>query len=197
MVSIGGYQPSDTGDLGQALDPWANGIGVFDMTAFEWASQYTANAAEYESPSVVKDYYSSSYTRPVWAEATLGDIFRYESTANYSSGSKGGGGGGGGNDTGAIAGGVVGGVVGAALIAGTAFWLFRSKRLQKHWKQQDDKLGRLPPYEEPHQLHGKDMSPVSELPSGMQSPVELDAARSEIQSRFSELEGTRAGESTP
>ncbi|KAK5097819.1 hypothetical protein LTR70_002861 [Exophiala xenobiotica] len=74
MVSIGGDNPSGQ-KLGWLPDPWANGIGIFDMTAFNWSSSYDANAAQYESPDVVKQYYSSSFTTPSWSNPTLAEVF--------------------------------------------------------------------------------------------------------------------------
>jgi hypothetical protein len=59
MLSIGGFQPSDREAEGIASDPWLNGLGVFDMTAFIWSSYYNADDDLYEQPEPVKRYYSS------------------------------------------------------------------------------------------------------------------------------------------
>lgn len=77
MISIGGDNPSVQG-LGLLPDPWTNGI--FDMTAFDWSSSYDANAADYESPAVVKKYYSSSFTTPSWSNPTLAEVFRAQTS---------------------------------------------------------------------------------------------------------------------
>ncbi|KAK5943699.1 hypothetical protein PMZ80_004707 [Knufia obscura] len=45
------------------------------MTAFRWSSSYDADVAEYESPDVVKQYYSSSFTTPSWSNPTLAEAF--------------------------------------------------------------------------------------------------------------------------
>jgi hypothetical protein len=57
MLSIGGVQPSSGVEQGQALDPWTNGIGVFDMTAFKWSGLYQSDADVYQQPDVVRQYY--------------------------------------------------------------------------------------------------------------------------------------------
>jgi hypothetical protein len=59
MLSIGGIQPSSGAAQGQAIDPWTNGIGVFDMTAFKWVDTYTSDADVYQQPDVVEQYYST------------------------------------------------------------------------------------------------------------------------------------------
>lgn len=75
MISIGGRLPSSRQALGKEPDPWVSGIGVFDMTKFAWADMYAADAAAYESPQVVKDYYASSYQVPAWSDDALASIF--------------------------------------------------------------------------------------------------------------------------
>lgn len=75
MISIGGRLPSTTMALGQEKDPWITGIGVFDLTEFAWVDRYNADAAAYEQPQKVKDYYASSYKEPTWSDGTLSAIF--------------------------------------------------------------------------------------------------------------------------
>lgn len=75
MVSIGGRLPSSLQSLGAEPDPWGSGIGVFDMTAFEWVDHYDAAAAVYESPEPLKRFYASSYQVPDWSDPTLASIF--------------------------------------------------------------------------------------------------------------------------
>ncbi|OAP64681.1 hypothetical protein AYL99_00653 [Fonsecaea erecta] len=158
MVSIGGRLPSSLKALGAEQDPWTSGLGVFDMTDFEWADHYDAAAAAYESPDVVKQYYSDSYEEPTWSDPTLATIFAFTPPANSSTNSStsssgsgsssdssgGGGSGSGGGDSptatsslsgarkghgGAIAGGVIGGVALLAVILGLWYWVaIRRKR---------------------------------------------------------------------
>lgn len=75
MISIGGRLPSSRLALGAEPDPWVSGIGVFDMTAFEWVDHYNAAAEPYESPDVVKEYYASSYQEPTWNDPKLASVF--------------------------------------------------------------------------------------------------------------------------
>ena len=75
MVSIGGRLPSSLSALGAEQDPWASGLGVFDMTAFEWADHYDAAGQAYQSPDVVKQYYANEYEVPNWSDQTLASIF--------------------------------------------------------------------------------------------------------------------------
>ena len=55
MVLIGGLNPASSN---QSMDPWVQGIGVFDMTSLEWKASFEAKAALYKSPDVVRQYYN-------------------------------------------------------------------------------------------------------------------------------------------
>ena len=62
VVSVGGV---DFG-LGfpscwQAPDPFQNGIGVFDMRTMAWTGEYNANAPDYDSPQIARDWYAAGY----------------------------------------------------------------------------------------------------------------------------------------
>lgn len=48
---------------------------MFDMTSFAWTDSYNASAQAYDSPVMVKDYYSSTYKVPEWSDADLATIF--------------------------------------------------------------------------------------------------------------------------
>ncbi|KEF63669.1 uncharacterized protein A1O9_01647 [Exophiala aquamarina CBS 119918] len=144
FISIGGRQPSSRQAFGQEPDPWVSGIGIFDMTEFAWADTYTADAAAYESPEVVKDYYAASYKEPEWSDNSLAAAFAF--TPPPSSTTTGGSSSPTGSNsaptsgsteseskrsnTGPIAGGVVGGVAGLAVIVGLGYWLGRRRRVQ-------------------------------------------------------------------
>lgn len=58
MLSVGGLDPNDQ-QAGPSQDPLAQGLGVFDLTEMAWTSGYDANAASYQSPKVVKDWYNA------------------------------------------------------------------------------------------------------------------------------------------
>lgn len=58
MLSIGGADatkgyPAEFEDP----DPWAQGLGVFDMTSLRWTDGYRSDAAAYDTPDVVKQFY--------------------------------------------------------------------------------------------------------------------------------------------
>jgi hypothetical protein len=59
MANCGRTQPSASSKLKllSRKDPWANGIGIFDMTERQWKSKYEAQAASYVTPQVVKSWY--------------------------------------------------------------------------------------------------------------------------------------------
>ncbi|KIW29257.1 uncharacterized protein PV07_05082 [Cladophialophora immunda] len=171
MVSIGGRLPSSLQALGAEQDPWASGLGVFDMTDFEWVDHYDAAAAAYETPDVVKQYYSDSYQEPTWSDATLATIFAFTPPANSSSNSTSSGDSGSSSDSssgtsgsqssssftsakkgnaGAIAGGVVGGVALLAAILGLWYWVAIRRRRQARAEfaaTTDSKIDYKPPLE--------------------------------------------------
>lgn len=58
MLSIGGTDvskgfPAEFADP----DPWAQGLGVFDMTSLRWTDGYNNNAGAYDTPEAVKQFY--------------------------------------------------------------------------------------------------------------------------------------------
>lgn len=67
IISIGGLglesggQNFDKSDLYKSPDPFTLGIGIFDMTSMEWMASYNANAAPYESPSIIKGWYAEGF----------------------------------------------------------------------------------------------------------------------------------------
>lgn len=54
MIVVGG---TDAASSWAKFDPWANGLGVFDMVDLEWKNQYDSGGRDYDSPQMVKDYY--------------------------------------------------------------------------------------------------------------------------------------------
>jgi hypothetical protein len=67
MISIGGV------DAGLATnykywtqpDPMLQGLGVFDLSAMVWRDGYDNNAADYNSPQAVKDWYRQGFAIPL------------------------------------------------------------------------------------------------------------------------------------
>lgn len=64
LLVIGGLDNAD--ELGKNYwhdftvpDPLKQGIGVFDMTDMSWKLGYDADADDYQSPQIVKDWYSA------------------------------------------------------------------------------------------------------------------------------------------
>ncbi len=66
MIIIGGVDPgngsafiadADGGD--EPVDPWAQGIAVFDMTALRFKDSYEAQAKPYEPPDAIRRFYNA------------------------------------------------------------------------------------------------------------------------------------------
>jgi hypothetical protein len=73
MISIGGAVNNNS----IFIDPWPNGMGIFDMTELTWGSTYNATAAPYVPSKPVSAYYSSSSRYPTaWASQDLKTIFK-------------------------------------------------------------------------------------------------------------------------
>ncbi|KIX99548.1 uncharacterized protein Z520_05124 [Fonsecaea multimorphosa CBS 102226] len=164
MVSIGGRLPSSLQALGSEQDPWASGLGVFDMTDFEWVDHYDAAAAAYESPDVVKQYYSDSYQEPSWSDPTLATVFAFTPPANSSSSNNSNPSGTSGSQSspspssssftttkksnvGAIVGGVVGGIALLAVILGLWYWFAVRRRRHPPAELAAETVDHKPPLE--------------------------------------------------
>jgi len=131
MLSIGGFNTNFT-----TVDPWTNGLGIFDLTDLSWGFNYNANAAPYVRSTLVQEYYNTSNRYPsTWSNPDLEAIFNITSSGpaapsisspssspspSPSSSSH--------SNTGAIAGGVAGGVAFLAVLIGLAWILLRKKR---------------------------------------------------------------------
>jgi hypothetical protein len=62
MLIIGGGDPTKTALQSDAFfspDPFEQGLGLFDMTALSWETQYQANAAPYEQSAPIKSIYAN------------------------------------------------------------------------------------------------------------------------------------------
>lgn len=60
MVTVGGIKRLGGGDSFRLADPFPQGLGVFDMTELSWGTDFKADAAEYESPQIVQDWYDKN-----------------------------------------------------------------------------------------------------------------------------------------
>lgn len=167
MLSIGGIIQNDA----TITDPWANGLGIFDITDLVWKFNFSANAAAYVPSKLVANYYSAAGSRypSTWADPALATIFNEASTtggsisptsstpptsptASSSAQPH--------SNIGTIAGGTVGGVAGAAIIAGFAF-LF--------WRRRDRKPDDSQPYTE---RDSQNYNHPSEMDTGMVPEME-------------------------
>ena len=77
MVSIGGRAVTMNSTIQNIPpDPWHNGIGIFDMSAMEWTSQYDPNAASYVTPAIIKTYYQKNGRYPTtWSSDEVENWF--------------------------------------------------------------------------------------------------------------------------
>ncbi|KAI2621142.1 hypothetical protein GGR54DRAFT_639271 [Hypoxylon sp. NC1633] len=118
-------------------DPWKQGLGIFDMSEMKWADLYTPDAADYESPAVVRDWYARGGMRSVmWDNDELKELFANGSsimnigTDNStdgpaeSSGSSS-------QRIGIIVGSTVGGVAAIAIAGAVALLLLRKRRRRR------------------------------------------------------------------
>jgi Kelch motif len=71
IVGWGGSQMVVTGGVDLTLpdgpaarDSWANGINIFDLSAMRWKDTYEANDVLYQTPSVVRDWYTQDGPYP-------------------------------------------------------------------------------------------------------------------------------------
>lgn len=77
MLSIGGADaskgyPAEFADP----DPWAQGLGVFDMTGLRWTDSYSSDAAAYDTPEVVKQFYRDGGLAKVqWTSGEVENLF--------------------------------------------------------------------------------------------------------------------------
>ncbi|KAL8839985.1 MAG: hypothetical protein Q9170_001527 [Blastenia crenularia] len=133
-IYYGDYFSIGESTFNSSVDPFAQGLGIFDMTTLTWADHYTANAPQYVQSDLVKNFYAQNpQNGSQFSSSGLKDLFQTthftqapssasnpEPTPDPGPGSS--------SNTGAIAGGVVGGIVGLALIAGIAFFILRRRR---------------------------------------------------------------------
>ncbi|KAK3346131.1 hypothetical protein B0T25DRAFT_551145 [Lasiosphaeria hispida] len=75
MLVVGGvYQSREKVDYWRSVDPWPQGLGVFDLTAMNWSDGWDPNAVEYERPQVVRDWYSQG-KKAVWSSDGVRNLF--------------------------------------------------------------------------------------------------------------------------
>ena len=80
MMVVGGRILGSAGESEEMTDPWKQGIGIFDMSAFAWSDSYNASAATYVTPNVVKTYYQQSSRYPSsWVDSDVQGWFEKSS----------------------------------------------------------------------------------------------------------------------
>jgi hypothetical protein len=166
LISIGGRVSYDNLDFYN--DPWPHGIGVFDLSTFDWKDEFDADAPDYVTPDVIKSYIKRNGRYPAysWSDAKVEKWFTQNNTeASDSSSHK--------PNTGAIAGGTVGGVVIIIAIAGYFFYTHKQKKNQKN-----DVTGHEPSRAE---LDAAERNEVQEV-YGKSRPPEIDGTpRAELE----------------
>ena len=139
MISIGGLNPSKSQRVNFAVsgvDSNPQGLGIFDMVDLKWTNTYDANAAAYEVPNVVREWYSNpaSTSSVQWSSTQLESLFAIQSSANppttspapssAPTASA--------TNTGAIVGGIVGGIACLSLLSVLAWVLVRRHRRNRY-----------------------------------------------------------------
>ncbi|KAI8629550.1 hypothetical protein F5Y19DRAFT_85730 [Xylariaceae sp. FL1651] len=127
MLSVGGIDGENrTFTAPTTADPWTYGIGVLDMTELQWTNSYDPDAPAYDSPTVVKDWYSAGNLEKMhWDNADLEMLFMNTPSAptptpsQVKSET---------SATGAIVGGAVGGAIGIAAIGMMSFLFMKRRR---------------------------------------------------------------------
>lgn len=61
LLVVGGFGANSTYTV---QDDWAQGLGVFDLTALAWKDRYDADAQPYEPAPAIADWYSHGYGFP-------------------------------------------------------------------------------------------------------------------------------------
>ena len=168
MVVVGGQNPNVPGLV---PDIWPQGLGIFDLSAMEWKSQYDASAPAYVTPDVVKTWYKQNGRYPAsWDDPVVKSWFIDASTnpstntstnATPSSSSH--------SSTGAIVGGVVGGVGGLLLVGALVWFVIRRRRRRPQTAVMEKEMQPGEEFNKPElDASGNRVPPYSDLP-----PTEL------------------------
>ncbi|KAI1849402.1 hypothetical protein JX266_004897 [Neoarthrinium moseri] len=198
MLVVGGLNGARA-NAAMDPDPWARGLGIFDMTEMVWSSSYDPQAAVYDSPAVVKTWYSQGGLDAVnWANDEVKTLFvsGTNSSANNGNGTStssgdsstpigSSGAGMGNNNTGAILGGTIGGACGLAIIGVLSFLLWRQrKRLQATQQQQYDvppDLDKTSADGTTHVWNPQSSASPAEMPAWPRQPVEVDRTQQPVE----------------
>ncbi|PKS07718.1 hypothetical protein jhhlp_006326 [Lomentospora prolificans] len=82
MITVGGLNRLGTGESFRLADPFPQGLGVFDMTELTWSTDYNAEAAAYESPQMIKEWYDQNkdLASVEWSSDEVKQLFTSEKT---------------------------------------------------------------------------------------------------------------------
>ena len=185
MIVIGGTSNDDSWVTGNDVtgtqsykDPWPWGLGVFDMSKMEWASEFNPNLGPYTTPNMVMAGIMANGSRPAkWSSSDLQQVFSHttlsQSTSSSNSSSAAGGSTTSTSSSSTLSAGVIAGIaIGAVaiilIVIGGLFWLRRSKRRSRAGHN---------PY--PGESNGYPMNySVFGKPSPSQAPlIEIDGAQ--------------------
>ncbi|KAG8528431.1 uncharacterized protein KY384_007349 [Bacidia gigantensis] len=146
-------------------DTLTQGLGIFDLSTFEWADHYTASPAPYHQNDAIKTYYAGQQSQADIKNLTtevsaLMNQKSFTPSANTTSSSSPAPST---SHTGAIAGGVVGGVALIALLALLAWFFYRRRQRQKqnydYTKAQGAPLEEMYKYGGPGDIRGEGERP--------------------------------------
>ncbi|KAG4219250.1 hypothetical protein PC116_g32270 [Phytophthora cactorum] len=85
MLSYGGIDADpDLGSHNMTPDPWKQSLGIYDMSEMIWKDSYDVNAADYESPAVVRDWYAQGNIETMtWDNDELKELLLNGSSSTY------------------------------------------------------------------------------------------------------------------
>ncbi|MCJ1461497.1 hypothetical protein MMC07_000094 [Pseudocyphellaria aurata] len=83
LIMIGGGDPThwDADDFNASADPWASGIGVFDLKALRFKDSYQAKANAYETPDFIRKHYDTAGSQypSSWTSTAVKELFQGKS----------------------------------------------------------------------------------------------------------------------
>ncbi|KAL9037355.1 MAG: hypothetical protein Q9180_003764 [Flavoplaca navasiana] len=153
IISIGGFDANATIYVGwyddiresmfNSTDPFAQGLGIFNMTSLAWEDHYTANAPAYVQSDLIRSF--SADNPPDGSQFSTNELRELFRTTHFAAVETPGSNGTNirtpeppSDQTGAIAGGVVGGLAVLAAIAGIVFYFYKRAKRRSVAKQHPD-----------------------------------------------------------